>query len=89
MIVTIIKELQDMIKTKSVTLIGQAVNKNQSSLSGYVMLAVMQVDKTLNRTGLVWGGDHFDTVDSAKLNILALSDKHYDSTGHYFSWGNI
>ena len=94
-IATTIEELNVMVEYNSVILIdstegiknGGAMN-DKSRLSGYVMLTVMQLDKTLNRSGFEWGREHFNTVNIAKNNIMTLSNKHHQSMGHYFSWGN-
>lgn len=39
--------------------------------------------------GFEWGKEHFDTVNSAENNIITLiSNKHHQSTVHYFPWDN-
>ena len=73
MIIITIQELV-MVRSNSVILIDSTEgskherDKNdESRLSGYVMLAVMQLDKTINKRGFVWGREHFDTVNSAEI----------------------
>lgn len=58
-----------------------------SRLSGYLLLTVMQLDKTLTRCRFEWRREHFGTVNGSKNNIMTLSNKHHQSTYHYFSWG--
>ena len=95
-ITTSIDELKEMMLDNRVILIdstegstlGRASN-TKASLSGIVLLAVMQLDKTLKkRGGFKWGRDHYNCVTGCKNNIMMLSNKHHESTGHYFSWGN-
>ena len=57
-------------------------------MSGYVLLAVMHLDKRLDRIGLKWGREQYDIVKSCKKNIMTLGNNHHGSYGEYFSWGN-
>ena len=74
MIITTIQELEVMVQSNNVILIDSAEgSKHERSkndkfrLSGHIMRAVMQLDKTINKRGFVWGREHFDTVNSAEI----------------------
>ena len=81
-----------MIQSNSVILIDSTeginnerpINAN-SKLSGYVLLAVMKLDKTLNRRGFKWGREHYDIVNGCKSNVTIFAKKYYESTGQYLS----
>ena len=83
-IATTVEELNAMIECNNIILIdstegiksGRATN-NESRLSGYIMLAVMQLNKTINRNEFKWGRGHFNTVHIAKNHIMTLFNKHH------------
>ena len=88
-------DLIDMIDKHSIILIdsmegcqnGKASNA-KSKILDYVLLAVMQLDKTLDRLGFKWGREQYEIVKSCKKNIMTLVNNHHGSCGEYFSWGN-
>ena len=95
LITTSTNDLSDLIDKQSIFLIdgmegcqNYKVNSTKSKMSGYVLLAVMQLDKTLDKIGLKWGREQYDTVKSCKKNIMTQANNHHGSCGEYFSWGN-
>ena len=44
----------------------------KSKMSGYVLLAIMHLDKTVQEKGFKWGINQSDIVKSCKKNIITL-----------------
>ena len=94
-ITTSTNDLTELITKKSIILIDgmegcQHHNENNttSKMSGYVILAVMHLDKSLDKFGFKWGREQYEVVKSCKKNIMTLANNHHGSCGEYFSWGN-
>ena len=94
-ITTTTRDIQSMVDANSVILIdstnGCSCNQNQkdnSNLSGIVLLAAIHLNKYRKRNGNFWGKQHFDIAYSCKNNILTESTSHHQSSGYYYSWGN-
>ena len=94
-ITTSTNDLSDLIENHNLILIDgmngcqdTQVKSTKSKMSGYVLLAVMHLDKTLEKKGFKWGRKQYDIVKSCKKNIITLCNNHNGSCGEYFSWGN-
>ena len=94
-IATSTKDLSELIRKRSVILIdGMAgcQDDNETSttkyMSGYVVLGIMHLDKSMDKSGLQWGIDQYNIIKSCKKNIMTAANNHHGSCGEYFSWGN-
>ena len=92
---TTIDEISDLVDNQKIILIdsfegsskSRAFNDKASS-SGVVLLSIMHLDKKNHHNRWSWGNAHWQTIKSCKNNIMTKTNRHHDSRGGYYSYGN-
>ena len=55
--------------------------------SGKLVLPLARLQKK-KKNSLVWTKHHFNKVKKCKRSVITKNNKHHESTGRYFSFGN-